>query len=408
MSRNNIVIIGAGPYGLSLAAHLGGRNIEHRIFGQPMSFWSQIAEAAGERYLKSFCFATNLSSPAPGFALVDYNRPRSLETFDPCSMANFTSYGQWFQQHNAPWVEPVDVINVERQADRFAVTLSSGERIVANQVVVATGLSHYASMPPVLASLPAGLASHTSEINRFEPFAGRHVAVIGAGQSALEAAALLHEAGAHPQLLVREDTILWHSRVSQERSLWQQVRKPISGLGVGPKAWALVTFPGALHRLPDQWRTWLTKNHLPPEGAWWLRNRVENRVPVHFGTTIIHARETGSQVTLLLSDAKAAGDRELKVDHVIAGSGYDIDVQRLQFLDPKLRNEVQCVLRCPSLDASFCSSIPGLYFVGPSSSMSFGPLFRFVVGADFSARIISAHLASRLSAPVHLKTSVAA
>lgn len=408
MSKTDIVIIGAGPYGLSLAAHLGAQNIEHRIFGRPMWFWSQVAKGGSERYLKSFCFATNLSAPRPGFTLVDYNGPRGLETFDPCSMANFTNYGQWFQQHNAPWVEPVDVVNVKRENPGFAVTLTSGERIIAAHVVVATGLSNFASTPSVLSSLPADLASHTSEIEAFESFNGRSVAVIGAGQSALEAAALLHEAGAFPQLLVRENSVLWHTRVSQNRSLWQQVRKPISGLGVGPKAWALVNYPGALHRIPDQWRIWLTRHHLPPEGAWWLRERVEGRVPIHLRTKVIDARESGGQVALQLSDAVGTSSRELKVDHVISGSGYDIDLQRLPFLDPKLTTEVRCFLGSPSLDAFFGSSVPGLYFVGPSASMSFGPLFRFVVGADYAARTVCARLASRLSAPAPSKASIAA
>jgi lysine/ornithine N-monooxygenase len=408
LSKIDIVIIGAGPYGLSLAAHLGAQNIEHRIFGRPMWFWSQVAKAGSERYLKSFCFATNLSSPKPGFTLVDYNRPRGLETFDPCSMANFTSYGQWFQQHNAPWVEPVDVVNVERENDAFAVTLTSGERVIAAHVVVATGLSNFATSPSILSFLPANLASHTSEIESFESFNGRSVAVIGAGQSALEAAALLHEGGALPQLLVREDKVLWHTRVSSSRSRWQQVRKPISGLGVGPKAWALVNYPGALHSLPDQWRVWLTRNHLPPEGAWWLRKRVEDRVPIHLRTRVIDARVSGGQVALRLSDTLGTGNRELKVDHVISGSGYDIDLQRLLFLDPKLRNEVRCFMGSPSLDASFGSSVPELYFVGPSSAKSFGPLFRFVVGADYAARTVSARLASQLSASAPSKASIAA
>lgn len=370
-----------------------------------MQFWSKIADAADERFLKSFCFATNLSSPEPGFNLVDYNAPRGLEMFDPCSMANFANYGNWFQRHNAPWVERVDIVNVERKADRFAVTLSSGERTIATHVVVATGLSHYASMPSVLAPLPPDLASHTSEINRFERFAGQHVAVIGAGQSALEAAALLHEVGAQPELLVREDRIRWHTKVSSSRNLWDRIRKPISGLGVGPKAWALVNFPGALQRLPDDSRLCLTRNYLPPEGAWWLRHRVEGCVEINLATTVIKAREVGSQVALELSGPPGTSNRELRFDHVISGSGYDIDVQRLQFLNADLRSKVQCVYGRPRLDGSFCSSMPGLFFVGPASSMSFGPLFRFVVGADFTARTLTSRLFSRQSVPMPSKAT---
>jgi cation diffusion facilitator CzcD-associated flavoprotein CzcO len=393
----SVAIIGAGPYGLSLAAHLAARNIEHRIFGHPMRFWSRIAEAGGERYLKSYCFGTNISAPAPGYTFADYNGPRGLETFEPCSMANFTAYGRWFQQSLVPRVEDVDVERLERQGGGFVLTLADGSRCDADSVVIATGLSGFSSLPPLLRSLPAARVVHTSDITSFAAFRGRDVAVIGAGQSALEAAALLFEAGARPQLMVREDAILWQTRVSRERSLWRQVRSPIAGLGTGPKAWTLTHFPGAMHNLPDAWRTSFTKSHLPAEGAWWLRSRVENRFPIHLGATVVAAVEAGSRAALKLRLAKDGSERELLVDHVVAGTGFDIDVERLAFIEGRLRGAIARLERSPRLNASFQSSVPGLYFIGPTSAMSFGPLFRFVVGADYSAQVLAACLAPRAS-----------
>jgi cation diffusion facilitator CzcD-associated flavoprotein CzcO len=398
VSKPITIIIGAGPYGLSLAAHLAARNVEHRIFGHPMLFWSRIAEAGGERYLKSYCFGANISKPTPGFSFADYSEPRSLETFEPCSIGDFAFYGLWFQQKNVGWVEPNDVAHVAQQDKGFAVTLDDSERLVADRVVVATGLSYFAHVPAVLASLPPALVTHTADITGFAPFKDRDVAVIGAGQSALEAAALLHEAGARPQLLVREDSILWQRRVLRERSLWRRLRSPISGLGTGPRAWALTNFPGALHRLPANLRTCFVRNYLPPEGAWWLRERVEKRVPVHLGKTIIKAYEAGGRAALRLRDIKDGYENELLIDHVVAGTGYDIDVERLELLHPKLRRTIRRLGRAPKLNATFKSSAPGLYFIGPTSAMSFGPLFRFVVGAEYTARILSAHLASKASA----------
>ena len=392
MSKSIVAIIGAGPYGLSLAAHLAARNIEHRIFGHPMQFWLELAKAGGERYLKSYCFGTNISTPTPGFSFADYSEPRGLETFEPCSIEDFANYGYWFQKKNVAWVEPVDVACVAHQSRGFCVDLADGEPFVASAVVVATGLSYFAHLPPVLASLPHCLITHTSRIARFAAFKGRDVAVIGAGQSALEAAALLHEVGARPQLLVREDSILWQTRVSQSRSLWRRLRSPISGLGTGPKAWALTNFPGAMHSLPDACRTRFVKNHLPPEGAWWLRERVENRLPIHTGTTVVEAREATGRVALRLHTERS--DRQILVDHVVAGSGYNIDVERLDFLHPELRGRIQRLERAPRLNASFESSMPGLHFIGPASAMSFGPLFRFVVGAEYTARVVSAHVAA--------------
>ena len=397
VSKVSVAIIGAGPYGLSLAAHLATRNIEYRIFGHPMRFWSRIAEAGGERYLKSYCFGTNISAPTPGYTFADYNGPRGLETFEPCSMENFTAYGRWFQQSLVPRVEDVDVARLERQGDGFALTLADGSRCESDSVVIATGLSGFATLPPLLRSLPAAHVAHTSDISSFAAFRGRDVAVIGAGQSALEAAALLFEAGARPQLMVREDAILWQTRVSRERSLWRQVRSPIAGLGTGPKAWTLTHFPGAMHSLPDAWRTSFTRSHLPAEGAWWLRNRVEDRFPVHLGATVVAAAEAGSRAALKLRLAKDGRERELLVDHVVAGTGFDIDVERLTFIEGKLRGAIARLERSPRLNASFQSSVAGLHFIGPTSAMSFGPLFRFVVGADYSAQVLSAYLAPRAS-----------
>lgn len=396
MNHVEVAIIGAGPYGLSLAAHLAEYKIEHRIFGKPMQFWSKIAEAADKRYLKSYCFGTNLSSPKPGFSFSDYNTARNLETFEPCSMSNFAAYGRWFQEHQVPWAEPVDVALVQCQSGRFKLTLADGEEFTANQVIVATGLANFADVPRALSAAPPASVCHTSDISTFASFKGRRVAVLGAGQSALEAAVLLHEAGAEPTLLVRERAISWHSRIKRQRSLWRRLRSPITGLGTGPKAWALTRFPRALHRLPDSFRTGFVKTHLPAEGAWWLRERFEDKVPVHFSTEVIEAHQNCTGVSLSLRDASQQKETQMTVDHVVAGSGYTIDVDRLRFLSEGLRVGVNRLEGSPKLDRTFQSTVPGLRFIGAASAMSFGPLFRFVVGAEYTAKTISRHLAAQI------------
>jgi hypothetical protein len=392
-SRMPVAIVGAGPYGLSVAAHLSARKIDYRIFGQPMLFWSNIAAAGNRRFLKSYCFGTNLSAPVPGFTFADFNRPRGLETFEPCSIGNFADYGRWFQENIVPTVEGVDVTSVAQQSDGFALTLGSGERLAASSVVLATGLSGYAYVPPALQALPPRRCTHTAHVISFETFRNQDVAVIGGGQSALEAAALLHEAGARPQLLVRDQALLWHHRVLQERSLWRRIRSPITGLGAGPKAWALTRIPGGMHRLPSVWRTRFVRSHLPAEGAWWLRERVEGVVPIHCSTAVLDGREDGGRLRLRLRDAKAGRELALEVDHVIAGSGYSIEVERMTMLDPALRGRIRRLEAAPHLNRVFGTSVAGLHIVGPASAMSFGPLFRFVVGAEYTAQTVAAHLA---------------
>jgi FAD-dependent urate hydroxylase len=395
MTRIIVAIIGAGPYGLSLAAHLASRKVEHRIFGHPMLFWSRIADAGGERYLKSFCFGTNISSPAPGSTFADYSIPRGCETFEPCSIRDFAAYGLWFQKKNVGWVEPVEAERISKTSNGFEIVLSSGERVVAANVVVATGLSYFGIVPPVLNSLPADLVTHTSKITAFAPFKGQNVAVVGAGQSALEAAALLNEAGAQAQLLVRDNAVLWNTRSPRNASLRQRLRSPISGLGGGWRAWVLTHFPSTAHHVPAAWRTRFLKSYLPPEGAWWLRDRIENFVAVHLSTNVAEARRdaTGRVALRLLV---GGNERSITVDHVVAGSGYDIDVERIAFFDPQLRAVLHREGGAPKLNAKFESSISGLYFIGPLSQISFGPLFRFVVGADYAARTVATHLASKV------------
>lgn len=389
MKDQSIAVIGAGPYGLSVAAHLAADRIAHRIFGRPMLFWSQIAKAGGERYLKSYCFGTNVSTPVAGYSFADYSRPRGLEVFEPCAITDFAAYGNWFQQKIVSWVEPADVLLVRQCADGFEVTLEDGRSVAARNIVIATGLSYFAHLPSSLRSLPAPLVTHTGNITQFAMFKGRDVAVVGAGQSALEAAALLHEAGARPQLLVRGDSILWQTRVRRDRNLWRQLRSPISGLGTGPKAWALTRFPAAMHYVPAMLRVPFVRSHLPPEGAWWLRKRVEHVVPVHYRTSIVSAREQSGGVALHLR--REGEQHKLSVDHVIAGTGYHIDLECLDFLEPGLLARIERVGHAPRLTSRFESSVSNLFFVGPSSSMSFGPLFRFVVGADYTARTLAAH-----------------
>jgi thioredoxin reductase len=394
VSEVAVAIIGAGPYGLSLSAHLAARKVTHRIFGRPMQFWSQVANAGRERYLRTYCFGTNISAPNPGFTFGDYSSPRGLETFEPCSIGDFAEYGHWFQRTNVPWVEPVDVDHVAERPHGFAVTLADGQHVQAERVVIAVGLTCFAVVPAAVASLPSALASHTSVVANFAGFTGRDVAVIGAGQSALEAAALLHESGARPQLVVRKDSIRWMNRVPQTRSFWQQLRSPISPLGSGPKAWALCRYPGAMHRLPDALRVRLVKNYLPPAGAWWLRERVENRIPVHTGSTVHEACEADGRVALKLKSTKDGAERQLVVDHVVAGTGYDINVERLAFLDQELRCKIERFGRAPRLNSSFETSVSGLSIIGPAAAMSFGPLFRFVAGSEYAARVVSEYLTS--------------
>ena len=72
----------------------------------------------------------------------------------------------------------------------FEIELGTGEVLSARRVVVAVGLSYFERIPHALAGLPRALVSHTARHREYAGLRGQDVTVIGAGQSAIEAAAL--------------------------------------------------------------------------------------------------------------------------------------------------------------------------------------------------------------------------
>jgi thioredoxin reductase len=306
-------------------------------------------------------------------------------------MESFAEYGVWLQKRLVPEVETVDVSLIEPVSGGFRVSLTSGERFEAQRVVVAVGLRYYQRTLEPLAHLPREVASHTSQHSSYEPFRGRDVCVIGAGQSALEAATLLHEAGARPQLLVRGPGPIFHTQTPPDRSILARLREPITVLGAGRMHWVLEHFPWAPHWLPTRKRVAFTRGYLGPAGAWWLRERFEGKVPVRSRCEVVSARVEGDGVVLRVREP--GGENEIRAHAVIAGTGFEVDVDRLPFLDPSLRTRIARIERAPQLDRHFQSSVPGLYFAGVSAMFSFGPLVRFVCGTSFCCPVLARHLA---------------
>jgi cation diffusion facilitator CzcD-associated flavoprotein CzcO len=380
MRSSEVAIVGAGPYGLSVAAHLKHRGVDLRIFGSPMSFWLQMPASIN---LKSFAWATNVAVPQRHFTFTEYCRTQGLEDLEPCSMESFAAYGLWVQRTLVPEVEGTHVAAVRAAGGGFEIDLLGGETLRARRVVIATGLEGFAHVPAMLAALPGAVVTHSSEHRTYAEFAGRDVAVIGGGASALEAATMLHEAGARPLVLVRGASVEFHTRFDPHRSLLERIKAPNSVIGPGRKSWVLEKLPLLLHSVPEARRVRFTRGYLGAAGPWWLQDRFEGKVQVRTGTRVMAAEVHGSKLALEVNGPGRA--ETLLFDHAIAGTGFQVDVDRMAILDPDLRARIRRVERAPSLSLDFESSVPGLFFVGASAAWSFGPLFRFVTGATVAA-----------------------
>jgi cation diffusion facilitator CzcD-associated flavoprotein CzcO len=390
-----VCIIGAGPYGLAIAAHLQFLGMDFRIFGSPMRGW--LSGMPKSMLLKSEGCASGLPDPAGHYTLPRYCREEGLPYSDygvPVSREIFAAYGLGFQQKLVPQVEDVLVTAVSKPGGMFELRLSSGETVQSTQVIVATGLDHMAHRPEQLGRLPAELWSHSADHYDLSKFKGKHIAVVGGGQSALETAAILREEGASVTLLVRAPAIAWNRTPSMvRRPLYKRLRRPRTRLGEGLQLWVYDNAPLLFHYLPRQVRLSRVKASLGPAGAWWLKDRVVGRMPILLGHQIRAAEARGGRVELQVADANERPE-VLIADHVIAATGYRFDFQNLPFLDQSLKSRIRHEEQLPELSSSFESSIPGLYFSGVSSANSFGPAMRFVAGTSYTARRISSHIAN--------------
>jgi thioredoxin reductase len=388
------IVVGAGPYGLSIAAFLRGRGLAFRIFGRAMDSW--ISRMPHGMMLKSDGFASNIYDPAKEFTLEQFCRERGIAYRDsglPVSLETFGAYGLAFMERMAPTVEDVMVARIERQADGFQVELENGETLQSRRVILAVGITHFARVPPQLAHLPPEALSHSNSHTDLTKFRDRKVIVLGGGSSALDLAGLLKASGADVHVVTRRTELVFHSRPSDKpRSWWQRIRHPQSGLGPGLRSRFFANWPWAFHYLPERVRLWNVQRALGPSGGWFVRDMVVGKVPLLLGQQVESAAFENGQVHLRLRSVDGA-QCDIAADHVIAATGYKVDLSRLAFLSPAMRSNLRTVEGAPALSKNFESSIPGLYFVGIAAANSFGPLMRFAFGARFAAERVTASVA---------------
>ena len=394
----NTAIIGAGPYGLSIAAHFRGRGIPFRIFGRAMDSWQ--AHMPKGMLLKSDGFASNISDPNDQFTLEKFCAQEGIEYSDtgiPVRLDTFTRYGLAFRERMVPELENKQVVSVQRSSEGYLLQLDNGERFTARNVVLAVGITHFDYVPENLTSVPAEFLSHSSRHTDVEQFRGREVIVIGGGSSALDWAALLQESGAHVRLVARQAALKFHGKLTgKQRSLWERIQRPQTGLGPGWRASFYANAPAAFHRLPETLRLEIVKRTLGPSGGWFVKDRVMNHVPQLLGHTVQRAEVREDKVHLQVR-AQDDTEREIRADHIIAATGYRVDLERLTFLSSEIRSRLTTLAGTPVLASTCESSVPGLYFVGIAAANSFGPVMRFAFGADFAARTVTRALAKSLS-----------
>jgi lysine/ornithine N-monooxygenase len=315
------VIIGAGPYGLSSAAHIQSKGIQILIFGKPMEFWQNMPS---EMYLKSSWSALNISDPVGKYSIYRYAKSFGIAQQEPVALQIFLMYGHWFQQQVVPDVDQTYVQFLTQDGKGFHLDLADGRSIKASTVIVAAGISSFANIPDFASHLPPALASHNQVHKDFSHFRHKKVVVVGSGQSALEAAALLYEANASVEIIARGPIIWIDRRLYRYTGPAKRLFYPPSDVGPPGVNW-LVAFPLLFRRFSDEARRSLDERAVRPAGAPWLRSRVEGKVTITENTSVINATEQGERVQIKLSDGTTRD-----VDHIILGTGYRANISTPQ------------------------------------------------------------------------------
>lgn len=382
-SQCEVVIVGAGPHGMAAAAHLRSAGVEARVFGEAMKFWRNHMPKG--MFLRSSREASHVSDPRGALTLEQYQASTGIQIPNPIPLEAFVAYGQWFQRKAVPDLDTRRVVRIEPAVRSLGVTLEDGEALEARRVVVAAGIDLFAYRPPEFRELPASLVSHSCDCRDLNSFAGLSMIVVGAGQSALESAALLNEVGAQVEVIVRESRVRWNllsGRLHRQEGLIRRLLYPPTDVGP-PGLNQIAARPALFRLLPRELQQRIAYRCIRPAVSDWVMPRVAG-VRITAARRIVSAAPVGDKLRITLDDASRR-----EVDHVLLGTGYRVDVSRYAFLAPELLRSLHRVNGYPVLNGGFESSVPGLHFVGAPAAWSLGPVMRFVSGSGYGARAVT-------------------
>lgn len=379
-----LLIIGAGPFGLSLAAYAAQNGIDYTVVGRPMEFWQKHMPRG--MYLRSAC-DWHLD-PANGATIEHYLALQGLTPADvePLSLEFYLGYTQWFQEQLQIEALPLYVERLDQIDDatyRYSATLEDGRVVRARSVAVAIGFKYFKHLPEdLLAVLPAGTYAHTCDLVELDALAGKRCLILGGRQSAFEWAALLREAGASAVHLSHR-----HASPAFAEADWSWVMPLVEGIAQKP---------GWFRQLPEQQQATVGRR-LWAEGRLkvepWLAARIEPYATIALwpGTQLV-ACETRPDGTIV---AQLDNGEHLEVDQIILATGYKVAIGQVPFL---ASGNIAAALATrngfPALDEQFQTNLPGLFMTSMAANQDFGPFFAFTIGTRTSAKVIGAAVAA--------------
>ena len=373
----NVLIVGAGPFGLSIAALASEKRVQHAIVGVAMEFWRRHMPEG--MYLRSACDwhldPSNVDT-VERFVELQGKTPKDVE---PLSLDFYLSYVDWFQKRKNIQPTAVYIRRLDHVNDHLLATTDDNTTIRAQKVVLAPGFKHFSKVPHELKQRLAPCRfQHTCDFIDFGEATGKRFLIIGGRQSAFEWAALLIESGASAVHLVHR-----HESPAFAVADWSWVNPMVDNL---------VQDPNWFRRLSNEEKQSITQR-LWAEGRLkiepWLEPRLaDDRVKIWPRTEVIKCNELDGSHRIELSNGEI-----VEVDEIVLATGYKVDVGKLPYLaNGNLLERLETRNGYPCLDDHFETSIPGLFVTSMPAAQDFGPYFGFTISVRTSATLICERL----------------
>ena len=371
--KTDLLIVGAGPFGLALAAQAQHDGIEHVIAGRPMEFWRK-------QMPKGMCLRSACDwhlDPQNVHTIEAYlgTQNKTPSDVEPLSLEFYLTYAEWFRLQKQIQPLPIYIQRLDYD-DQFLATTSDGNVIKARRVVLAPGFKHFAHIPEDLkAKLPAGSFQHTAEFVDFSNARNQRYLIIGGRQSAFEWTALLLEAGAAAVHLSHR-----HASPAFAVADWSWVNPLVDNIANDPNWFRRLS---QTEKDDVNHRLW-AEGRLKIEP--WLEARLnDERVKLWPQTQLESCSE---DLEVILNNGAT-----FNVDHVILATGYKVDITRLPYLAAgNLLAKLETRNGFPALDDHFETSVPGLFITSMPAGQDFGPFFGFTISVRTSARLLCERL----------------
>jgi len=366
----DLAIIGAGPTGASLYAHARAQGLEVEMLGEPLAFWKRHILPLP---LRSPAGSTNIDCPQGGNGFLDFARERNLDVRSTIDFPMFIAYFCWFMKRHGVQPRREEVVDVRKTGAVWHVVTERGV-IRARNVAIAVGLNGMQRIPPEYRGRESAF-THVSSIKDFTELNGRSVAVLGGGQSAVEAAVAMSQSGVETHLVVRGEGVVFRSIHSPGNLVYKLLFRHVERF--------MRRLPGAVQ---DRLIRFLLRGTVEPTIEDALRR---SSVKVHERSKVVLAPPGGPWPASI----DGPGGRSVTVDHVVLGTGYQFDIRKLRFL----RNvPIHHRNGLPYLNDNAECSQSGMYFCGIAALRLIGPQCQFVFGSrKLSPRIVSGILARR-------------